>query len=67
MVAGHVRQVDVLYSNNCMGIVGWTQHWSSYMSIIEVGCLNRFGCKTNFFKAFNLLFFINFFYQLIAP
>ena len=38
MVAGHIRQVDVLYSNNCMGIVGWTQHWSSYMSdcIIEV-------------------------------
>ena len=46
VVAGHVRQVVVLFSNDCMGIClaglcnGHLDEWSSYRG----GHLNRFDC-----------------------
>ena len=38
VVAGRVRQVVVLCSKDCMGdLLGRTQHWSSYTSVLVIG------------------------------
>ena len=38
MVSGHIKQVVVLYSNDCMGnFIECTQYWSSEAS----GCLTE--------------------------